>query len=73
MDLTEAQRRLQLWLDAEEAVASGQSYAIGPRSVTRADLAEIRQRITYYSALVDKLEAGRGTGVSVFRVMPRDI
>jgi hypothetical protein len=71
--LAEAQRRLQLWLDAEEAVASAQSYTIGPRSLTRANLAEIRQMVAKYQAIVEGLASGRGAGVRIMRVMPRDL
>lgn len=38
-------RRLQLYVEAEEAILSGQSYTIGNRSLTRADLSEVREEI----------------------------
>lgn len=38
-------RRYGLYIAAEEAVLSGQSYTIGNRSLTRADLGEIRDAI----------------------------
>jgi hypothetical protein len=62
-----------MWLDAEEAVATSQSYTIAGRSLTRANLAEIGKRIAYYRAEVAALESGRGAGMRVQRVMPRDV
>ncbi|MDH3906669.1 MAG: DUF6148 family protein [Gammaproteobacteria bacterium] len=53
----DAQARLQVWLDAEEAVASGQAYAIGSRSLTRANLADIRAQITYWQGQVRAFQA----------------
>ena len=37
--------RLKLYVEAEKAVLSGQSYTIGNRQLTRANLAEIRKAI----------------------------
>lgn len=37
--------RLRKYLEAEQAVLSGQSYTIGNRALTRANLAEIRAAI----------------------------
>ena len=38
-------RRLTLYLEAEEAVLAGQSYTLEGRSLTRANLSEIRTAI----------------------------
>ncbi len=38
-------RRLKLYVEAEQAVLSGQSYTIGNRQLTRANLSEIRKAI----------------------------
>ena len=46
--------RLRMYLDAERAVLSGQSYQIGNRQLTRANLSEIRKAI-------DDLIAGGAT------------
>ena len=37
------QQKLNTWLAAEESVATGQSYQIGTRMLTRADLKQIRE------------------------------
>lgn len=48
-------RRLELYLEAEEAILSGaQSYTIGSRTLTRADLSQIRMVI---SDLMNKAES----------------
>lgn len=62
---------MQAWLDAELAVSTGQSYRIGTRQLTRANLSEIRERITYWSREVSRLE-GKGSR-RVFRAVPRDL
>ena len=53
----DAQTRLQLWLDAEEAISKGASYSIGDRSLTRANLPDVIERIGYYQRLVDGFRA----------------
>lgn len=70
--LAEAKANLQLWLSAERAAASGKSYTIGNRSLTRADLEDIADRIKFWRSEVARLEAGRGEGMRVLRVVPRD-
>lgn len=37
--------RLRMYLEAEKTVLTGQSYTIGNRSLTRANLSEIRKAI----------------------------
>lgn len=69
--LETARKKLDLWLDAEDAVAAGQSYTIGSRSLTRASLPEIAKRIEYWGALVSKLESGV-KGVRIQRGWPLD-
>ena len=43
--LETAQRHLDAWLEAELAVTNAQSYTIGSRTMTKADLGEIRRAI----------------------------
>lgn len=54
--LEEAQNHLKVWLEAEMTVATGQSYTIGTRSLTRANLTEIRNAIEYWNGKAQKLE-----------------
>ena len=68
--------RLDLYIKAEAAILEGaQSYSIGSRNLTRADLAEIRKMITTLEKGVDELEAalaGNGRRKAV-RIIPRDV
>jgi hypothetical protein len=56
--LAQAEAKLQTWVDAEDKVASGQSYSIKDRSLTRADLSEIRKTIDYWEKKVKQLSRG---------------
>lgn len=67
----EAREYLQMWLDAEKAVASGQSYRIGSRQLTRVNLSDIAERIKFWRNELDKAESGR-KGARVLRAVPRD-
>lgn len=76
ISLETAKKHLTIWLEAEETIATGQSYTIGTRSLTRANLAEVRQQIDYWNAKVTKLEALKkrlGGRNRVFRGVPKDI
>ena len=59
----DAEAKLALYLTAEEKVLQGQEYQIGSRRLKRADLAEIREGITYWNGLVQKLGNGNGARV----------
>lgn len=54
--LEEARTNLNRWLEAEAAVALGQAYTIGDRSLTRADLSQIAKRIDFWRNEVETLE-----------------
>lgn len=71
--LDEARKHLQTWLDAELAVATGQSYKIGSRSLTRANLSDIMAQIKFWRNEVARLESGASGGARVLRAVPRDI
>lgn len=62
--LAQAAAKLATWLDAEDKVAAGQSYSIGDRSLSRANLSEIRESIDYWNRQIQKLSRGgiRGHG-----------
>ena len=70
--LAEARQHLGAWLEADAAVATGQSYSIGTRSLTRADAACIAERIAFWRRIVEQLESGR-SGLRVLRAVPRDL
>lgn len=69
--IEEARQNLTMWLEAERAVSTGQSYKIGTRSVTRASLPQIAERIQFWRKEIEKLESGR-KGNRVWRGVPID-
>jgi hypothetical protein len=73
--LDTAQKHLDTWLEAEESVATSQSYQIGSRVLTRANLREIRNEITFWEDKVTQLENSRShKGRNrVVRAVPRDL
>lgn len=54
--LETAQKHLDAWLAAELTVTTGQSYTIGSRTLTRANITEIRNMIDYWDGKVKKLD-----------------
>lgn len=67
-----AREKLNTWLEAEEALATSQSYTMGTMSLTRADLKQVRENITYWNDMVTKLErAGKGRN-RIYRGIPMD-
>lgn len=73
--LAQAQSHLQSWLDADIALTEGQSYAIdvagSRRTLTRADAAEVRKNIDYWSSMVTRLQRG-SRAPRVRLAVPRD-
>jgi len=53
--LAQAEAQLTSWLAASTAVASGQSYTIGGRSLTRADARAIQQQIEFWDKKCEQL------------------
>lgn len=58
------QKKLNTWMKAEEAIATGQSYQIGSRMLTRADLKQVREEMEYWAgklaeASVEEKHGGR--------------
>lgn len=73
--LDRAKQRLNAYYEAELAVLAGQEYKMGTKSLTRADLGEIRNAISNLEKQVDELEsvaAGKGRRRSL-RAVPRDL
>ena len=62
-------KRLAMYLEAEKKVMTGQSYTIGNRSLTRANLAEIRKAIDDLLAAGATLEGEIITGSRSKRVV----
>lgn len=71
IELSTAVKNRDAWVAASEAVATGKSYKIGQRALTRADVAEIIRMIDYWQALVDRLSRV-GAGMRCRQVVPLD-
>ena len=71
--LEQARTHLNAYLEADLALATGKSYRIGSRNLTRADAAEIKERIQFWSNEVERLEAGRKKGIRAYRAVIRDL
>jgi hypothetical protein len=73
--LETAQQHLDAWLEAELSVTTGQSYTLKGRTLTRANLTEIRNAIDYWNKKVLALDNAKKTGGRnrVRRVVPRDL
>lgn len=61
-------RMIALCIEAEEAVLAGQAYEYEGRSLTRANLKEIRDLKKYYESLKIRLENNIKPGIKIFRV-----
>lgn len=68
-------QKLNTWLEAEEAVATGQSYQIGNRMLTRADLKQIREQMEYWAGKLAQAEAEEKSGGRnrAYRAVIRDV
>lgn len=73
--LTKTRSRLSAYYESELAVLSGQAYTMGSRSLTRANLAEIRSAIKELEQQVRELEsiAAGGGRRKAYRITPRDL
>jgi len=69
--LQTAQKHLDAWLKAELEITTSQSYKIGTRNLTRADLKQVREQVKYWQNMVSQL-SGRGRN-RVYRAVPRDL
>lgn len=68
-------KKLQTWLAAEEAIATGQRYQIDDRSLTRADLYDVREEIEFWEgklavAVAEEQCGGRNR---VYHFVARDV
>ena len=70
-EITVVEARLASYIKAEQAVTvGGQSYSIGNRSLTRADLPFITKMIVQLNTELRTLQRGRQ--ITSHRVVPRD-
>ena len=68
-------RKLNTWLAAEEAIATGQRYQIEGRSLTRADLYDVRKELEYWAGKLAEAESEEQNGgyIRAYHFVPRDI
>lgn len=64
--------RLASYMAAELKILEGQSYSIGSRSLTRANLGEVQLMIKELEAKINALESRGSTKRRVKRFIPRD-
>ena len=66
--------KLKTWMAAEDAIATGQSYQIGTRMLTRASLKQVREQIEYWAGRLAEAEAAeqRGGRNRIFQFVPKD-
>jgi hypothetical protein len=64
--LKTAEEHLKLWLAAELAIATGQSYRIGTQLLQRADLGAVKRQIEYWDNQITKIKS-RGGKVRISR------
>jgi hypothetical protein len=62
--LAQAEAKLTLWMAANDAVAGGQEYTIGSRSLSRVDAGEIREQVEFWDGKVKELSRGT-TGMRI--------
>lgn len=67
----ECRKHLQSWLDADFALATGKSYQMGTQNLTRANAAEVRERIEYWKKQLELAQNG-GRRRKIYGVIPRD-
>lgn len=69
------QKQLNIWLEAEKKVAAGQSYQIGTRMLTRANLKQIREEMEYWAGKLQEAESESKTGGRnrMYHFVPRDM
>ncbi|WP_145517791.1 DUF6148 family protein [Yersinia mollaretii] len=72
--LIEAKAWFRVWGDAYRAIAvGGQAYKLGTRQLTRANIAEVRKEYHYWRNEVERLQRGERRGITLRRVVIRDL
>ena len=73
IELEEAREMLKLYTEAEKKILSGQSYKIGTRELTRANLAIVVENREKWQKTVNDLENPKGKRPKIKRVLIRDL
>lgn len=67
------QNRLELYYECEEQVLAGQSFTIGSRSLTRANLSEVTDMIKKLEDEIAAIDTNGTKKRKVARIIPRDV
>ncbi len=67
--LAQAEAKLTTFMTALDAIASGQSYSIAGRSLSRANLADVQAQVEFWDTKVKRLSKAGG-GIPVKGVTP---
>lgn len=67
------QNRLELYYECEEQILAGQSFTIGSRSLTRANLQEVTNMIKKLEDEIAAIDANGTTKRKVARIIPCDL
>ena len=70
--LAEVEEQLELWKACLKAIAAGQSYTIGGRSLTRANLEQVKETIEYFGDLLEGFETGNPSRIRIRQAVPFD-
>jgi hypothetical protein len=63
--LSQAEAKLALWLEADDALSKAQSYSIAGRSLTRTDARLVQEKIEFWDRQVKRLTTNTGGGIRV--------
>ena len=69
-EIQRAKEMVAGWIEAEKAIMTGQSYKIGNKTLTRADLRAVRESIKYWQDEVDRFD--KRSRIRVQQIVPRD-
>ena len=66
------EKRLANYYEAEEKILNAQSYSLGSRTLTRANLKEVQSKIKELENQIDSLKKHGTTKSRIVRVVPLD-
>lgn len=69
-DSAHAQEMYDLYIAAEKAILSGQSYTIGGRQLNRANLAEVAKQREYWGKQLQLTSSTGSNSARVTRIVP---
>lgn len=69
------EKKVKMWSEAEDAITTGQSYQIGTRMLTRANLKDVQEALERWAGRLAAAEAEERSGgrIQAYRFVPRDM